>query len=414
MPMQQQNSSLAKKLGGRIAEAQAEHAAKPVDVGNRRLPSGIKNGVAKLSSVYTKDYETGKSPGPPKKPGEAEETFFRASAVVMFPKEHGGMKVAGLVTSLIIPICDIPAKKGDGYETKGSTLSDNWYKFQNFFKMFLPNVAPCQENKATDPTGERTNAYYQALMANVTERIKLGKDPIYVSFSTRGFIPKATLQKPKPDEIVYEEWHGIADAALLGQFNPAGGIVDSLPPNPPTQGADGLPVEPQTANQRGASPPPPSGPPPQHQPPQEPEDKEDYIAALVESAMADPNDTSVTSQLEKLAWDAGWSKEQTTEAEDWAQVGDMALNPPDADTPSEGNAPAPAVTIGSRWMYAKRDKSGVKLKNKNGEEFPPFEVEVAAVDTDTCTLKAVKDGKEVTDIRKKPLAVKFEWLEPLK
>ena len=57
MPMQQQqNSSFAKKLGARVAQANEEHRDKPVDTGEHRLPAGIKSAIAKLKAMYTKEY----------------------------------------------------------------------------------------------------------------------------------------------------------------------------------------------------------------------------------------------------------------------------------------------------------------------------------------------------------------------
>ena len=56
MPVQQQMSSFAGRLGARVAAANAEYRGKPIDTGNRRLPGGIKEGagVAKVQSAYTK------------------------------------------------------------------------------------------------------------------------------------------------------------------------------------------------------------------------------------------------------------------------------------------------------------------------------------------------------------------------
>ena len=84
MPMQTQNSQFAKRLGSRVAQANAEHRDKPVDVGIRRLPAGIRGGVAKLQSMVTKTQERddGKTP--------KGETYFQAAAVALTPKEHNG------------------------------------------------------------------------------------------------------------------------------------------------------------------------------------------------------------------------------------------------------------------------------------------------------------------------------------
>lgn len=145
--------------------------------------------------------------------------------------------------------------------------------------------------------------------------------------------------------------------------------------------------------------------------------------------MSDPTGATedgayASGRLEEMAQARGWTKQQTTNASDWAAVGAMALSDPPAAAPTPGTNGAPPAAapqigtggpvLGSRWLYAKRTKDGVRLKNNAGEPFPPQEVEVAAVDVagGTCSLKYAKDGKDVTDIRgKKPAEVKWEWLE---
>ncbi len=157
----------------------------------------------------------------------------------------------------------------------------------------------------------------------------------------------------------------------------------------------------------------------------------DEVSELVQAAMADPNGDTAEGQeagirLQELAWAAGWSKTQTTDAKDWAEVGEMVLSyPPTEATPANvGGAPhnltsvTPSTNgtpaVGAKYKFAKRTQDGIKLKNAKGEEFPPQDVEVATVDQilGTCTVKSCKDGKVVNDIRtKQPVAVKFEWLE---
>lgn len=413
MPVQTTNSSFAKRLGARVAQANAEHRDKPIDTGNRRLPAGIKSGVAKLSAMYTKVQEKDDGACP------KGETFFRASAVVMSPESHDGMRIAGVCTTqVIIPLCDVPAK---GLK-KAVSFSDNWYDFQNTFKLL--GITPPPETPQTDPTGQRTEAYYFAAMKALTDP---KRPPVYIEFSTRGWTPKPTPQQPKPNEIVFETWHGLA--TFNGQHDPAAGVTEA----PPSVPDDRSPPPPQA---QAASPPSVNGPPPQHQPDEGPLGPED-IAALVEIAMADPEgktaDGAVAgSKLEDLAWANGWGKDATRDAKDWSEVGDMALNGPDGvpSTKQPGGDPASTsvtqsteqkapilgqVTVGSKWKYAKRTKEGVKLKDNKGQEFPPQEVEVVTTDlaTKTCTLKTVKDGQDVLDIRtRKPAQVKWDWLEP--
>lgn len=385
MPVQQQMSSFAKKMGGRVAQANAEHHDKPIDTGNRRLPAGIRDGIARLSAMYTKEYEDDKNG-----PGTKGQTFFRASAVVVSPAEYNGEKVAGQVTQVIVPLCDMPAKG----MRKAVSFSANWYEFQNVFKLL--GVAPCPETPQTDPTGQRTEAYFFAAMKTLTDPVRMKTNPVFLNFSTRGWTPAATPAQPKPTEMVFETWHGLAQ--YNGQVDPAAGVTEQ--PSPMTE--------------------PPKQEPFNEFPPQaQTTDPADEVAALVETAMNDPEGATdeggaASARLEELAWAAGWSKEQTAGATDWAQVGDMALNPPTANVPIVTPTAQIIPAVGGKYKFAKRTKDGAKLKNNKGEEFPAQEVEVVSVDAaaKTCTVKTAKDGKPVVDIRsKQPVSVKFEWLE---
>ena len=408
MPVQEQMSSFAKRLGGRVAEANAQYKDAPVDTGNRRLPGGIKSGVALLSSMYTKEYDAGAD--------LAGETFFRCSAVAVSPAEHNGQKVAGIVTQQIIPLCDVPAKG----MRKAKPFADNWFEFQNIFKLL--GVAPCPETTQTDPTGQRTEAYFMGAIKSLTDPQRSKTNPIYIEFSTRGWTPPPSASNPNPDEMVFETWHGLAK--WDGKVDPGAGVMQQPPQtpvydSPPTIAADGLPPGPPTAA------PEPVQPPATVEQPSE-EDIAEEVESLVETAMSDPDGTTedgvaASARLEEIAWGNGWTKEQTAGAPDWAAVGDMALNPPNNAPPTSTAAPAAplpspnGVAVGSNWMFAKRKKDGTKLKNNKGEEFPTQRVEVVTVDTaaQTCTVKTTKDGKDVVDIRsKKPVEVKFDWLEP--
>ncbi len=419
MAMQQTNSSFSKRLGARVAQANAEHKDKPIDTGTRRLPAGIKNGIAKLQFMYTKEQTEDKKQVP------KGESFFRASAVTLgklvngvLVKEHDGENIADATTSVVIPLCDI-APRADG--KGGKTFSENWFEFQNLFKLLSNGSIVCQENAQTDPTGQKTEAFYFAAMAALTNP----KHPIFVEFSTRGWTPPATSQKPKPEEMVFEEWHGLAHLpnGVLPQHNPAAGMTEGPPRHTTANFTPGEPPPPapqtQTAPARAVAPPPVSGPPPPHQPGGA-GNPAAAVAGLVEVAMAapgskTPDGAAATGQLEEMAWARGWTKEQTAGANSWEEVGNMALSDP-AKTPlQEGVAAINNQPIaGKRFMYAKRTKEGVKYKDNKGAEFPTQECEVTSVNAEakTCTLKTIHDGKEVVDLRtKKPVDVKFEWLE---
>lgn len=383
-----QMASFAKRLGGQVAKANAEFKDKPVDTGNMRLPPGIKQGegFGKVQAATFSEYQDDKNG-----PGTKGQVFFRIAAVAVSPQEKDGAKVAGIQFSKIFPICAMPASGA----RKATTLSENWDKFQNFMKtMGVP--APDYSEK-TDPTGQKTEAYYFAAAKSLTDPNR----PVFVSFSTRAWTPPARPNEPKPEPITLENWHGKVD--FTQTHNPEAGVkvgADNQPTaddEAPAVGADGLA---NNAHEGGEQP------------------REEEVAALVEVAMSDPQGETdegkaACARLEELAWELGWTPEDTQNADDWAQIGDMALAGPDQDgEPQEGEEGG--VTVGSVWNFCKRDKGGNKLKNNKGVEYPSIEVEVVTVNLqdETCTVKTTKDGKEVVDIRtKKPTIVKFAWLE---
>lgn len=428
MPPQQQNSSYAARHAAEVARANAEHRDKPIDTGNRRLPPGLKNAVAKLSSMYTKLQEKDEGGKTPK-----GETFFRGSATVVWPVEFNGERIAGRVTQVIIPLCTIPAKKGDGFDSKEVSFSENWFNFQNLFKMLnvppptgpgydtppvpvvngQPNYDDPRWLAAANEAGKRIENYYAAAMKSLTDPNRAG-GPVYIEFSTRGWkSPKRPNETDEQfrlrEEMVFETWHGLADPKKIN-VRPSTEVANEVTTN--GQGSHSEPFEE-----------PPSGvlvmpdvPPAEGSP--ELAVDEDQIAAWVETAMNDPDGAttdgaSASYSLEKAAWANGWTKEQTKNAADWAHVGEMALSPPPAV--AEQTATAVVVPeVGNKYKFCKRTKDGDKLKDVNGKEFPPKEVEVTSVDTEnkTCTLKTTKDGKDIVDMKsRKPVAIKWEWLE---
>lgn len=416
MPPQQQNSSFAARLGAQVARANAEYRDKPIDTGNRRLPAGIKRGVAKLSSAYTRKQEKDEGGKTPK-----DEIFFRASATVLSPVEHNGIRTANMVTQVIIPLCDIKGKTKavDGYDANPVPFTENWNKFRSLFVSLgikeprgpQYDITPEMNEAQQAQQGVNIQAYYFAAMKDLTDPKRAG-GPVYIEFSTRGWKSdkrpnETTEQYAQREEMVFETWHGLADPKLL-QIRPPSEVANEVHSGPPDN---------------GQAPPAPFEEPPRGEvmmPDSPPEEEstslEDQVAALVEVVMSDPDGATedgeaAAARLEELAWANGWTKAQTkNDAADWAAVGEMALNPPSA--PTAETAPA----VGSKWRYSVRTKDGNKLKDAKGKDLSPKDVEVVAVNVDdkTCTIKSSKDDKEVVDFRsKKPVAVKWEWLEPV-
>jgi hypothetical protein len=187
---------------GETREVLVGCATEPVDTGYRPVGPGIRNGIAKLITMYTKQYEDDTNG-----PGTKGRTFFRASAIVVLPERHEREKIAGQITSVVIPLCDMPAKG----QRKAVSFSENWHKLKKLFKLL--GVAPCPETPTTDPTGQRAEAYFFAAMKTLTDPVRVDTNPVYISFSTRGWTPPATKAQPNPQEMVFETWHGLAMVA---------------------------------------------------------------------------------------------------------------------------------------------------------------------------------------------------------
>lgn len=96
MPAQQSSSNAV------WAKTAAESAQKPVNYGSSGdLPEGIEGGVAILVDCKVGKYEKGDQKG---------ESYFYAAGTVVSPAEHGGVKIEGLRTSIMEPLCDTPQR----------------------------------------------------------------------------------------------------------------------------------------------------------------------------------------------------------------------------------------------------------------------------------------------------------------
>lgn len=398
MPVQVQQGSLASKLGGRLAQVSAQLSGKPLNLGRQRLPGGIKGAVARLQSMVWKvqDKEGGKIP--------KGEIYFSGAAVVVWPLEHAGMRIVGSQTFFQIPLCDMPATKYKG----AVPFIDNFDKFRSLLEDL--GIGPCKETDKTDPTGQKTEAYWKAAMASLCDPKRPGGAAL-ISFSTREFTP----DKPPgwkegdkvPETMVLEEWHGKGEmpstAKVTGGVNVItsnGAAQPTTSDAPPTIGPDGLP----NSSVHSMA-------------PDSEQSIEDEVTTLVATCVDDPQGETEEGQLAgkrltDLAWGNGWTEAQTDEA-DWEQVGHMALHSPEEQSDETPEA-VEKDWVGVKVMYSRRDKSGNKLTDQSGKEFPAQEFIVTSVDGEnkTCTLKFVKDGKDLLDVRsKKPSQVKLEWLE---
>lgn len=103
MPPSTTKSGLLAKLGaeGRKAFEEAKVAETTYST-NAEPPAGIRNGLAQLTSCKFDQHKDGDNKG---------EYFFYAAGIIVEPKEFGGMKCAGLRTSIMEPLYPTPKRK---------------------------------------------------------------------------------------------------------------------------------------------------------------------------------------------------------------------------------------------------------------------------------------------------------------
>jgi len=100
---------LSKKLGAKLAKAHAAHQSDTTTVSdNASLPTGIDFGIARIKSVKFGEYKNGDLKG---------ELFFMATATVLEPKEHDGVRIEGLNTQIDPePLCDTERGKRQSFD----------------------------------------------------------------------------------------------------------------------------------------------------------------------------------------------------------------------------------------------------------------------------------------------------------
>ena len=386
MPVQTYQSTLAKRLGQKVVAAHTEHKDKPVDTGDMRLPGGIKGGIAQLNKMYIGQYKPDV-----KDESKRGQEFLRVSGVVKTPKAHDGVTCEGLVTSVIVPLCDEPARG----KRDAKTFADNWAEFQNTFQLFgvdPPNVDNIADG---DKRAAAIMSYYQASMTALMQRKP------HFNFSTREWTPPALPEQEQGTPMLFETWH--TECQYNGVVDPLAGVslpAQELQPEPFTEPPSGVPQTPTAAPTT--------------------EDSSDEIVALVELVMADPNRLTeaisdeaaqAVARLTELAKAAGATDDQITAATDYDIIGQMALGSFE-DVPTALTLAA-TPTVGQKAKFRKRDSKGETLKDGKKQPFPAQEIEVVTVDSTnkTITAKTTKEGKPVVDLKKNVIHIRWEWLE---
>lgn len=417
MVMNTTKSMLAQKYGAKADKAVQQHAEDETRTGFQKLPGGILGGIAQLVVCKFDQYKTGDYTG---------DYYFRCAGVVIQPHtvqtKDGPMMVAGLQTSIMVPVCNTKNKAGDV-----TTQEENLSSILNHMRML-------GGDEYTKGAGIDD---LEALAAGL-EATKDSDHPIYFKFSTS--LGEATKQYPNPR--VFENWHGTKG---LEDYTPevTNNVqeVAASPRQPASNGAQqparttgsstATPSKPAQApaSNRGTTTPPSSRVPqqasqaqqkartPVHQPTaanrssvqaQEPEpelepvqqefDEFQDIDSLVLKANdeEDPDGAKeAQARLKGAAIASGYDEEAVDAAEDWQAVADM-ISSNQGDTTTEDNE----VEIEEVAAPKKGDVMVMSKKNPRTKKMEDIEVEITKINTkdNTCDVKLTSDHTKVTGV----------------
>lgn len=366
MPVQKTTSSVLAKVQNKLKAAMAAHANDETDYGFQRIPPGILNGVAQLTSVTFDVYKTGKNQNQP---------YCRMAGVVVEPKEivvNGVVvPVVGLQTSQMFPLCDTVTSKNESV-----SFDQNAAKLLNAFRKVGVETAGATDIESLGRVAEEAGPYFR--------------------FATK---PKKDQQTGQETGEAWEEWYG------------SKGLEDYTPPD-----ADAVEDETEEAPARPTAKPSANGVV-GHNKAKNDRFAKQYGAtektlgktaalALEEfdefgdldglATRADDGDADAAGELETMAKAAGVPAEAVKDTANWGEVAELirgagapaadeeeAVEEETADEPEEF-----VPVVGNVYMYRP------VVKGKAGK---PVEVEVTEIQfkTQTVTAKNLDDAKVV-------------------
>lgn len=353
MPPQKVTTTLAKKLGAKLATSHAEVAGnerKPDNGGE--MPADISNGIAKLTSMKIGEYKDGKNKGQP---------FFMASGIAVEIPQPELKWAVGLRTQIgPIPLCDTEAQ--DPQYNK--SFADHWNEVLDILRGF--GIDTNEMDVTTDGAVEQTlealqsaGLYFRFRTWKAKKRAK--GDPRY----------KEQYDGPNaPDPRTNHVW------GLACEYAPpedAGGVDDETPPTPvpvakpaPKAAAPAAkPAAPAKAPAKKPAPPPPVEVAPEYT------DDQDIDSLL--AAANDESDETAQANAQQALKDQAMSlghDEATCDAcPTWEAL--VAI--------IKGEGAAEAFAVGEHYYYCPPDPKTKKPGKK-------VQCEVIAVDADKGTV----------------------------
>lgn len=341
MPPKMTKSNLIGKLGAQLAKAHEAHKAdETVITGGGDLPAGIENGIAKLVECKFDVYKNGDSKG---------QYFFYAAGVVVAPRDHDGVPIEGLRTSIMEPLCDTPTRTR-------KTIDQHLEWIYNELRKL----------------GVDTSSFGYDELEGVCQALK--EDGPHFRFRTWKGQKQTTGAYANQEPRTNHQWGGKVEFADDGDA--ASGVNDqtAAPQTMPDKPSD---VDPEDLDQSDL----------------------DSLAKR-----ADKGDEKAALLLSEMAQQHGVTEEEINATSSWAEVADLARAADQGTSEDESHESEEEEEfkpeVGDVYKYAPIDP-----KTKKAGKL--VEVEVKAVNEGAKTV----DLENVTNRKLKYMKVMFEKLE---
>lgn len=400
MAKQMAKSDVFAKIGAKANKAFSSAKKKDVKLpSGGNVPGGIENGVAKLTSIDFAEFQKGDNKGKP---------YFMAQAVVVNPDGSNrpwivnGVKIDGLQTKFgPEALCDTPKAGG-----KRKTFEEHMDHVVNLFKMLAGKEAV-------------------ESLENASELKELGESLIeqgtYFSFRTwqppkrkkgePGFNPKYDGPDSPPSRVI-ETW-----GAAIEDFHTDAGEGEEVEDEEEVDSEEETESEDEDTEEEAGEE--ESEDEDGEEESDEESDEETEDDGLDEVAEAADNPKVSTAQkaarkdLTAKAVEAGYTKEEVAEADDWASVVEMIRNPKEEEESEDEEASDEEGDDSEETEEEATPEVGNEYKYKPKGAKKAIDVEVTKIN-EAKGLAYVKDSatkKAVLDLKtKKPLGIPFAEL----
>lgn len=391
-PVQTAKSKLAAKYGGTIGKSAMAHAKDETTSAIQGVPPGIRDGIARLTSVKFDAFKTGNNAG---------KFYFQCQAMAVKPNDittpTGVLKVRGRNTRVQIPVDDQKDSSGKVTSTQDEQIAKIVNQMRllagdEFADQILAQNAPPNIQKNEQALGLWAAETLESMAEQLNASCAADDTAIYFNFSTserasREYLDPKTKQKKMSAAGVWENWGEACEAPSdenAGQVNDQTAAPSDLtsPETPSDISSDGtVPADAEVTAD-----------------PMTPEDIEALdLPTLLELATGETVDSEGAGEhLKAMAIERGMTEDEFAAVQSFDQVIEFITNVDESAAAPVDEEWKPEVK--QVYKYQVLDAKGKPVNNpKTKKPAGPIEVRVESVDVakQTVKLKNLEDGKSL-------------------